>query len=89
MPSGADGIFATVPVSKMVAAIKEAGLPAVISNTAGTFVCNELLYTLLHCYENTQTQVGFVHVPYLPRQGEPNLPLEEIAKALEAAISAI
>ena len=89
VPGGPDGIFATVPVKKMAEAIQKAGCPAAVSNTAGTFVCNEVLYTLLHRYSGTEVQVGFVHVPYLPEQGEPNMPLEDIAKALEAAICAL
>ena len=89
IPSGPDGIFATVPVQAMVDAILAAGLPGAVSNTAGTFVCNDTLYTLLHYYKDTQVKVGFIHVPYLPEQGTPNLPLADTAKALEAAISAI
>lgn len=89
VPNGADGLFATVPVAKMVEKMKEAGYPAAISNTAGTFVCNELLYTLLHHYRESGVRVGFVHVPYLPQQGEPSLPLEDTAKALAAAITAL
>lgn len=86
---GPDGIFSTLPVAKMAEAVKAAGYPAAISNTAGTFVCNDLLYTLLHHYRGTTTRVGFVHVPYLPEQGEPNLSLEDIGKALAAAISVL
>ena len=89
VPAGADGLFATVPVVKMVERMKEAGCPAAVSNTAGTFVCNELLYSLLHRYQGSAVRVGFIHVPYLPAQGEPNLPLEADAKALEAAIAAL
>lgn len=86
---GPDGIFSTLPVAKMVEAMKNAGCPAAISNTAGSFVCNELLYILLHRYRGSHTRVGFVHVPYLPQQGEPNLSLEEMTKALAAAIGAL
>ena len=86
---GADGIFSTVPVAAMVRAIQNAGLPAVVSNTAGTFVCNDTLYTLLHHYRGTPVRVGFIHVPYLPEQGEPSLPLDQIVSALTAAINAI
>lgn len=89
VPDGADGIFSTLPVMKMVEEMKNAGCSAAISNTAGSFVCNELLYTLLHRYKGTTTQVGFIHVPYLPQQGEPNLSLEEITEALAAAISVL
>ncbi len=86
---GPDGIFSTLPVEEMVKAIRAAGDPASVSNTAGTFVCNDVLYTLLHHYAGTPTRVGFVHLPYLPEQGEPNLPLEAMVKALTAAISVL
>ena len=89
VPDGADGIFATVPVAKMVQAIQAAELPGAVSNTAGTFVCNDTLYMLLHRYAGTAVRVGFIHVPYLPEQGMPNLPLEKIAQALTAAIEAL
>ena len=81
--------FATVPVRHMVSAIEAAGLPAAASCTAGTFVCNETLYLLLHHYADTDVQVGFIHVPWLPEQGTPSLPLAQTAAALEAAIGAI
>lgn len=86
---GPDGLFSTVPVAAMAAAIQEAGLPGAVSNSAGTFVCNDVLYTLLHHYRGTGVRVGFVHVPYLPEQGSPSLPLEDTVKALIAAIQAI
>ena len=88
-PGGPDGIFATVPVGAMVRSIADAGLPAAVSNTAGTFVCNDVLYTLLHRYAGTAVRVGFIHVPYLPQQGTPSLPLEDTVRALEAAIRAL
>ena len=86
---GPDGIFSTVPVAEMAQAIREAGLPGHVSNTAGTFVCNETLYTLLHHYAGTAVRVGFIHVPYVPTQGTPNLPLEQTVQALSAAICAL
>lgn len=89
VPDGPDGIFATVPVQAMADAISAAGLPGQISNTAGTFVCNDTLYRLLHHYAGTATRVGFIHVPYAPEQGQPNLPLADTAKALAIAISAL
>ena len=88
-PSGPDGLFATVPVSAMARAISEAGLPAAVSNTAGTFVCNDVLYTLLYHYAGSGVRVGFIHVPYLPEQGTPNLLLADTVRALEAAIAAL
>ena len=89
VPGGPDGLFSTLPVKAMIDAITEAGLPGAVSNTAGTFVCNDVLYSLLHHYAGTDVRCGFIHVPWLPEQGEPNLPLEHIKKALEAAISAL
>lgn len=86
---GPDGIFSTVPVAEMAQAIREAGLPGHVSNTAGAFVCNETLYTLLHHYAGTAVRVGFIHVPYVPAQGTPNLPLEQTVQALSAAICAL
>lgn len=86
VPGGSDGIFATVPVAAMVESIKEAGLPGAVSNSAGTFVCNDVLYTLLHHFAGTATQVGFIHVPYLPEQGTPSLSLEDTVRALERVI---
>ena len=88
-PGGADGIFSTVPVANMASAIQDAGLPGNVSNTAGAFVCNDTLYTLLHHFAGTSVRVGFIHVPYLPEQGTPNLPLERIADALVAAIRSL
>lgn len=89
IPGGPDGIFATVPVVKMVQAIETAGFPGAVSNTAGTFVCNDTLYRLLHHYAGTPVRVGFIHVPYIPQQGNPCVPLEQITQALTAAISAL
>ena len=86
---GPDGIFSTVPVAAMVEAIRGAGLPGAVSNSAGTFVCNDVLYTLLNTYAGTAVRVGFIHVPYLPEQGTPNLPLEDTVRALTAASLAI
>lgn len=89
VPNGPDGLFATVPVVKMVQAIQNAGLPGAVSNTAGAFVCNDTLYTVLHHYAGTSVRAGFIHVPYIPEQGTPNLPLEQIVQALTAAIEAL
>lgn len=81
--------FSTVPVRAMVKAIQDAGLPGALSYSAGTFVCNDVLYSLLHRFDGTQTQVGFVHVPFLPEQAKDNVPslsLAQIVQALTAAI---
>ena len=88
-PNGPDGYFSTLPVKAMIAAITDAGLPAAISNTAGTFVCNDVLYTLLHHYQGTHVRCGFIHVPFLPEQGTPSLTLGQTIQALTAAVSAL
>ena len=88
-PEGPAAYFATVPVKEMAQAIRDARIPGTVSNSAGAYVCNDVLYTLLHHYAGTETRVGFIHVPYLPEQGSPSLPLERTASALAAAIAAL
>ena len=88
VPEGPAAYFATVPVEGMAQAIRDAGIPGAVSNSAGAFVCNDVLYTLLHHYAGTDVKVGFIHVPWLPEQGTPSLPLERTAEGLKAAISA-
>ena len=88
-PQGDVAFFSTLPVGAMAEAICAEGLPGAISNTAGTFVCNDVLYSTLRCFAGTDTRVGFIHVPYLPEQGEPNLPLADTVRALIAAIEAV
>lgn len=85
-PDGPAAYFATVPVQKMAAAICAAQLPGTVSNSAGAFVCNDTLYSLLHHFAGSALKVGFIHVPYLPEQGSPSLPLHQTAAALQAAI---
>lgn len=83
---------ATLPVHKIVRAVQGAGIACKLSYSAGRFVCNDLLYTLLDCYYGTSTKVGFIHVPYLPdqaKQGQPSMELEQIANALTCAVLAL
>lgn len=92
VPGGPDGYFTTVAVRDMVAAVRKKEIPSTLSYSAGAFVCNDVLYTLLHHYAGTSTQVGFIHVPFLPEQakeGVASLPLEKIVTALTAAIEAL
>lgn len=89
VPDAPAAYFSTVPVRAMVGAIQDAGVPAALSYSAGAFVCNDVLFSLLHAYDGTQTKVGFVHVPFLPEQAKenaPSLPLADIVQALTAAI---
>ena len=87
--SGPAAYFSTLPVEAMAQAIRDAGVDATVSNSAGAFVCNDVLYSLLHHYDGTAVRVGFVHVPYLPEQGAPSMELAQIVRALEAAITLI
>ncbi|MCW2901326.1 MAG: Pyrrolidone-carboxylate peptidase [Streptosporangiaceae bacterium] len=96
-PIAADGpaaYFSTLPVKACVAAVRDAGLPASVSHTAGTYLCNHVFYGLMHLIatERPGLRGGFVHVPYLPEQvlasGEPSLPAAAIATALRAVVSA-
>ena len=88
-PQGPAAYFSTLPVEAMAQAIRDAGVDATVSNSAGAFVCNDVLYSLLHDYDGTAVRVGFVHVPYLPEQGAPSMELAQIVRALEAAITLI
>lgn len=95
VPSGPDAYFATIPTRKIVDALREQNIPAQLSYSAGTFVCNNLLYCALH--ESAQRypalRCGFVHVPYLPEQAKdgnaPSMSLELMVKALETAVEVI
>lgn len=92
MAGGPAAYFATVPVREMVRAIREADIPASLSLSAGAFVCNDLLYTLLEHFDGSETRVGFIHVPFLPEQaknGQPSLAIEKITLALQRAIEVL
>lgn len=87
-----DGIFSTLPVREMVEAIKAEGLPAYLSYNAGAFVCNDLLYSLLYEFKDTEIKIGFIHVPFLPeqaREGVPSMELSEIVRGLRAAVECL
>lgn len=94
---GAPAYFTTLPVKAMVEAIRSAGLPSSLSNSAGTFVCNHIMYGVLYQIEKMGKNIraGFIHVPFIPEQvarrpaPAPCMSMVDIAKALEAAVSAI
>lgn len=89
--------FATLPIKAMVKKIRDAGLPASVSNTAGTFVCNHIMYGLLYHLAKSYPGIkgGFIHVPFIPEQvvnrpaPAPYMALADITKALAEAIKAI
>ena len=94
-PAGPAAYFATVPIKAMTAAIREAGVPAEVSNSAGTYVCNHLFYGALHflAASGHGARAGFLHVPWLERQavarpGEPAMALATMVRGVEAAIAA-
>lgn len=88
--NGPAAYFATLPVKACVAAMRRAGLPAMVSNTAGTFVCNHILYALMDIVRQHPTPMrgGFLHIPYLPEQasrvgGAPSMALDDIVRGIE------
>ena len=88
-PEGPAAYFATVPVEKMAQAIRDREIRATVSNSAGAYVCNDVMYSLLHHFEGTAVRAGFIHVPQLPQQGTPSMELETIVAGLQAAIEAL
>ena len=93
---GQAAYFSTLPIKAMVQAIKEEGIPASVSNTAGTFVCNHLMYQALYLADKKfpNMRAGFMHIPYMTEQvvNKPNtasMCLRDIVRGIEAAIGAI
>lgn len=97
-PIFADGdaaYFSNLPVKAMVQAIKDAGYPSVLSNTAGTYICNHVMYGILYYIQKEFPNVrgGFIHVPFAASQvvnkpQTPSMAIADITAALEAAIQA-
>ncbi len=88
---GPAAFFSTLPIKAIVAALREAGYPASVSQTAGTFVCNHLFYGLQHRLDGHGVRSGFMHIPYLPEQaarhpGAPSLPLPTLIDATRLAL---
>lgn len=89
--------FATLPIKKILQNLIDQKIPATISNTAGTYVCNHIMYQVLHhiAQNNLKIQSGFIHIPYLPEQtlekpaNTPSMPLENIIAALKIIIQSI
>ncbi|HVU23678.1 MAG TPA: pyroglutamyl-peptidase I, partial [Opitutus sp.] len=86
---GPAAYWSTLPVKAIVAALQERGLPAEVSQSAGTFVCNHVFYGLMHeiARHRPALRGGFVHVPCLPVGGAPGLRLEQMIEAVRAAIA--
>ena len=97
IPVAAEGptaYFSTLPIKAMVAALRAAGIPATVSHTAGTFVCNQVFYSLQHSLAGSTVRSGFMHVPLLTEQvalaasAQSSMSLDTLVKALRVAVSA-
>lgn len=93
---GQAAYFTQLPVKAMVASMKEAGLPGAVSNTAGTFVCNHIMYQVQYMIDKEFPNVkgGFIHVPFIPSQvvdkpNQPSMSLKDIVRSLEKSLEAI
>lgn len=83
--------FSTLPIKAIVGALRAAGLPASVSQTAGTFVCNHVFYGLMHHTAGMPVKAGFIHIPYLPEQaarfpGAASMALPDMVHGLKLAI---
>jgi pyroglutamyl-peptidase len=89
---GPAAYFSTLPIKAMVAAMREKGLVAGVSQTAGTFVCNHVFYGLMHHTAGKPVKAGFIHVPFLPEQAEerpddpPSMALDDIILGIMTAV---
>lgn len=93
---GENAYFSSLPIKAMVENIRKNGIQSTVSNSAGTFVCNHIMYQTLYLIDKKYSDIigGFVHVPFSTEQVAdkpeiPSMPVEEITKALYAGIEAI
>ena len=93
---GETAYFTQLPIKAEAKAIRDAGLPASVSNTAGTYVCNHIMYQVQYMRDKEfpNIKAGFIHIPFLPEQvvnrsNTPSMALGDIVKGLTAALSAI
>ncbi|NMM62304.1 pyroglutamyl-peptidase I [Clostridium sp. P21] len=93
---GENAYFSTLPIKAIVKEISNNGIPASVSNSAGTFVCNHIMYGLLYIINKKYPNIkgGFIHVPYIPiqvvnKKEVPSMALDDMVKALECAVIAI
>ena len=88
---GPAAYFSTLPIKAMMLAIRNEGIAAEVSQTAGTFVCNHVFYGLMNALAGMPalraTRGGFIHVPWLPTQGAPSMPLSDMVRGLQAAVA--
>ena len=91
---GPDGHFSTLPIEKMVASMKAAGIPASISLSAGTFVCNHIFYVLQDYLKDSSIKSGFIHVPLMDEQRKefpnlPTMPVRQMVAGVEIALNVL
>lgn len=90
--NGPAAYFSTLPLKKIVCELRSIGIPAAVSNSAGTFVCNHLFYGLMHIIATEYPKVkgGFIHIPYLPSQvidrALPSMSLDDMTRAMHSVI---
>lgn len=92
---GPAAYFSSLPIKTIVNGLRESGIPASVSQTAGTYVCNHVMYGLMHRLAQPSCNVvkgGFIHIPYLPEQaakhpGEPSMSVHTVMNALELTIA--
>ena len=88
---GPAAFFSTLPIKASLLALRDAGIPAHVSQTAGTYVCNQVFYALMHTLkQRRRTRAGFVHIPWSPEQaarhGQPGMPIDQATRALEIIV---
>ena len=90
-----DAYLATIPIKDVVKALRKAGIPAGVSNTAGTYVCNTAMFTALHtiAVSGMETKAGFIHVPFSHAQAlekpRPSMAQETINEAIRKALESL
>ena len=87
---GPAAYWSTLPIKVTAAELARQGIPAAISQSAGTFVCNHVFYRLMHALrDQRRVRGGFIHVPFLPEQAGsgPSLPLETMVAAVRCAVA--
>jgi pyroglutamyl-peptidase len=88
---GPAAYFTTLPIKAMLLALQGEGIPVEVSQTAGTFVCNHVFYGLMHQLATRRgfkrVRGGFVHVPWLPEQGQPSMGTNELVHGLRLLIA--
>lgn len=89
--NGPDAYFSTLPIEKMVEAIKSEGIVSALSLSAGAFVCNHLFYEVQRALQGSVIRSGFIHLPLIPEQsdefpGQPTMDLSLMVRGAKAAI---